>query len=114
VNFLKAPRPLRILANPLICEWVKVSMPAILAASEDDAGNFSICTLIEKSMSRREPQIAEAQLSFQADAARRITNTLLATQHVPYNSECKANIQFLNLDIVHAPLSFLAQSGPPG
>ncbi len=62
VNFLKAPCPLRIVANPLIRERVKVSMPAILATSEDDAGNFSIRTLIEKSMSRREPQIAEAQL----------------------------------------------------
>jgi hypothetical protein len=85
VNLLKAPGPLRILANPLIRERVKVSMPTILAASEDEAGNFSICTLIEKSMSLREPQIAEAQFSFQPDAARKITNTLLATRHAPYN-----------------------------
>ena len=60
-------------------------MSAVLATSEDDAGNFSIGTLIEKSMSCREPQIAEAQLGFQTNAARKITNILLAIQHAPYN-----------------------------
>jgi len=85
VDFLKALCPSGIVADPLIGERMKVSVPAILATSEDNTGNFSIRAFIKKSMGRREPQTAEAQFSSQTHAARKITNTLLGTQHAPYN-----------------------------
>jgi hypothetical protein len=85
VNFPKAPCPLGIVADPLIRERMKVSMPTILAAPEDDTGNFSIRTLIEKSMNSREPLITKAQLSPQTEATGEIANRLLISPHAPYN-----------------------------
>jgi hypothetical protein len=58
VNLFKTFAPLSIAADFLVRSRVEVSMPAIIVLPKDNAGNLPIRTFVQKSVYRRESEIA--------------------------------------------------------
>ncbi len=72
VNFAKALRPLRVIANTLVCLWMEVPMPSVFSAPKDDAGNLSISAFMQESIHRRESETAQAEFAPQTYSIRNI------------------------------------------
>jgi hypothetical protein len=83
MHFAEPLHPLFVSANAFVRERMKVSMPAILSMSEEDAGNLPVGAFIEKPMSRCEPQTTETQFGPQAHTVRDIVNRLFDSRHTP-------------------------------
>ena len=85
MDLFEAFRPSFVRTNSAIRLGVKISMPAVFLPSEDNAGNATVCALVQVPMHRRKAQGPEAEFAAETYSVRNVDFALLRSCHGFYN-----------------------------